>query len=351
MAQRKLAALMLVACAMAAATPGKSPTGEAPGGAFPVFPESATTAPGSIPLTRDAAKLLFDRFDYGLASMVMAADAWRLIPGWPTDFRKATVATDVANYALPDSVRATLKQQRQDAQQQFDGSDWPGAVVAITKANATLTQTVQNFSAVVYYWRNRPALDALLQNWEHVLAQNHLEDNYSSQFRAVLAKLNGDASQGRFVDIAGKDLPALMDQYGSAVRAARYAKGGSLIDDPLRPAGVLVCKDAEDTGTPLLGDGERIAARVDVLHSAPSDNYYPPYARRLGAQGVTTLRALVTGSGCVVWAEVVRTSGYISLDEASLKWATHAAVFTPGTLGKVPVQSLVAFNVRFRLIP
>lgn len=338
---QSLLALRLPGIALAATPSPQTPT----------FSDRAATAPGAVPLTRESASALFTRFDALAKQLAQTTAGWEAIASWPLDFRKATVASDIAKYVLPGSVKLQLAQQRRDAQRQFDGGDWPGAVFAINTAYGTLTDKIGMLRAVVSYWRNRPSYDARIAAWENTLKQNHLDDTRSAPLRSLLAALNEDASQGKFLAIMEHDYPALDSEYEAAIDNARTAAGGTLIGDSLRRAGAARCQDSDDASAYSRSMQLQSVPRVAIQRSKPTDTYYPPYAQRLGAQGVTTVRVLVTRSGCVQWAEVAKSSGVIVLDDSALDWASKAAGFDPAIADGHPVQMATEFNVRFRLDP
>lgn len=92
-----------------------------------------------------------------------------------------------------------------------------------------------------------------------------------------------------------------------------------------------------------------VGAKVDVKRSPPTDDYYPPSARRAEIEGVTTVHACVTTDGKANGEPTVtKTSGNGALDEAAVKW-TKRARFTPGTEDGKPTETCTQFNVRFKL--
>ncbi len=67
-------------------------------------------------------------------------------------------------------------------------------------------------------------------------------------------------------------------------------------------------------------------------------------------QGVVTVRALTSPSGCVVYAEIGRSSGSDLLDDAAMDWAVEAATFNPAIdTEQRPMPAIFQFNVRFKL--
>jgi periplasmic protein TonB len=93
----------------------------------------------------------------------------------------------------------------------------------------------------------------------------------------------------------------------------------------------------------------RVAPKLDVRRSPPTDDFYPPSARRAEIQGVTTVRACVGPDGRTSGEpSVTKTSGNSSLDEAAAKWAKRAR-WSAGTEDGKPVEMCSQFNVRFKL--
>lgn len=93
----------------------------------------------------------------------------------------------------------------------------------------------------------------------------------------------------------------------------------------------------------------RVAPKLDVRRSPPTDDFYPPSARRAEIEGVTTVRACVGADGRTAGdPTVTKTSGNDSLDEAAMRWAKRAR-WTPGTEDGKPIEMCSQFNVRFKL--
>ncbi len=93
----------------------------------------------------------------------------------------------------------------------------------------------------------------------------------------------------------------------------------------------------------------RTYARLDIRHSPPTDDYYPPTSRRLGEQGTATVYTCFGPDGRVSGApRVQRSSGSSRLDEAAVKWASHARAI-PATEDGKPVAGCVPFAVKFVL--
>jgi len=97
------------------------------------------------------------------------------------------------------------------------------------------------------------------------------------------------------------------------------------------------------TETPLVVLTE---TRPDYLRNPPPR--YPRVARRKGWQGTTLLRVDVSASGDPTDVEVIQSSGYPVLDEASQQ-AVETWRFVPARRGDRPVESTVEVPITYRL--
>jgi len=101
--------------------------------------------------------------------------------------------------------------------------------------------------------------------------------------------------------------------------------------------------------TPPPRQATRVAPRLDVRRSPPTDDFYPPSARRSEIEGLTTVSACVGADGKTTGEPgVQKSSGNTSLDEAAIKWAKRSR-WIPGSEDGVAAQICTAFNVRFKL--
>jgi protein TonB len=82
-------------------------------------------------------------------------------------------------------------------------------------------------------------------------------------------------------------------------------------------------------------------------HNPPPS--YPRQARERGWQGTTWLQVEVLADGNPGLVKVVRTSGYIMLDEASVQ-TVRAWRFQPATRDNKAISSWVEIPIRFELV-
>jgi len=75
---------------------------------------------------------------------------------------------------------------------------------------------------------------------------------------------------------------------------------------------------------------------------------YPEMARKANIQGIVIIEAVISKTGKVVDARVLRSMGKSGLDEAAIE-AVMQWEFTPATLNGVPVDVYMTLTVDFRL--
>lgn len=78
---------------------------------------------------------------------------------------------------------------------------------------------------------------------------------------------------------------------------------------------------------------------------------YPTLSTRLGEEGVVTLKVMVSKDGRPLNVQVVRSSGYLRLDDVAEQTVKNRWRFTPGTSSGVPVDMEATIFVRFSLEP
>ena len=94
------------------------------------------------------------------------------------------------------------------------------------------------------------------------------------------------------------------------------------------------------------GDGATVAQPHYDVNPKPR---YPRIARRLGAQGVVTLRVFVLKDGSVGQAAVLRSSGFRMLDNSALRTVRSAWRFLPALHDGLAVDSWVEIPIKFVL--
>jgi TonB family protein len=125
------------------------------------------------------------------------------------------------------------------------------------------------------------------------------------------------------------------------------------IDDSISAEVVDAAREVVEIDAPLSVDATTVmVADTPLRYQAvrPSDDYYPPQAIRMAAEGAAVVRACVDSAGRLSGAPaVVRTSRVSMLDAAAVKWASEALRFQPATRGGTAVASCKEFRVSFTL--
>jgi len=96
------------------------------------------------------------------------------------------------------------------------------------------------------------------------------------------------------------------------------------------------------------GSGEALSGLARPLGGYQVKPRYPESARRVGAQGITTLRVRVLENGRVGEVLVEQSAGFRDLDMAAME-AVKKWLFEPAKRGKDPVSVWVMLPVKFEL--
>lgn len=82
-----------------------------------------------------------------------------------------------------------------------------------------------------------------------------------------------------------------------------------------------------------------------------ADRYYPPIAMRLNQQGTTTVRITVSASGQVTDAKIQNSSGYDSLDQASLRCVQSGSWggYKPAMQNGVPTAAQTDVKIEWKI--
>lgn len=335
----------LIASSLAGAQAADAP----PSPGAPAAP-SAAPAGARVPLTRETATARRTSFEQGWPMVEANLKRWQQLDESPRDFRSVAPAYDLKNYVFTKENRKALDTRRSEAQAQFDGGDWPGAILLygtlIEQANGVVARLAETGGYWIWYVNH----DRRMNRWRKAVRSNDLPNPKGAELDSLESRLKEQIRSNEFGS-PSKTLMLSMDQlFKQALAEARAAApGGVLRDDPLRRMPRESCVDGQPDMTLSPGVVPRSAPRLDVRRSKSTNNFYPPVARFYGVQGVVTVRAMTSPSGCVVYAEVAKSSGSDLLDDAAMDWAVEAASFSPAldTEGR-PMPASFQFNVRFK---
>ncbi|MEJ0006872.1 MAG: TonB family protein [Steroidobacteraceae bacterium] len=93
----------------------------------------------------------------------------------------------------------------------------------------------------------------------------------------------------------------------------------------------------------------RTVAELDLKHSPPTNDYYPPTSIRMSEQGAAVIRLCAAADGSVAGTPTIATtSGSSRLDEAAIRWGQHVRM-KPATADGKAVDGCAALRVKFVL--
>ncbi len=299
--------------------------------------------------TRDRAQLEFERFDRGVNSLNAQLRSWESVIGAPRDSRGLTIADDMQSYVRTADDRARLAAVRAAVEKLLDDEAARGALAALEPGVKQLHEIAARYEQVHRYWALRPAHDFLTQAWAKVVKANGLSNIQSAQMQQLQKRLDADVTESNFADAVNNDLPALQSLYNQAFTEARIASNDNLAEDPIRRRGAKPCAAVADRASTSTATAVRRPPRIDIARSAQTDNYYPQWERRMNIEGVVTVRAELTSTGCVTGEQIAKSSDSIMLDQAALEWTTNGAAFTPATEDGAAMAAATMFKVRFKL--
>jgi TonB family protein len=302
-------------------------------------------------MTRETAVQQRARFEQGWPVVEATLKRWQNLNESPRDFRSVAPAYDFKSYVFTKEDRKTLDTRREEAQRQFDGGDWPGAILLYGTLIGQANGVVARLGEAGGYWLWYVNHDRRMERWRKTVRSNDLPNPKGAEMESIEGRLKEQIRANEF-GAPSKALMTTLDQlFKQSVADARAAaSGGVLRYDPLRRMPEEPCADGQPDMTGAPGAVPKTAPRLDARRSKPTNNYYPAVARYSGMEGVVMIRALTSPSGCVVYAEIARSSGADLLDDAAMDWTVEAATFSPAIdTEQRPMPAIFQFNVRFKL--
>jgi protein TonB len=92
-----------------------------------------------------------------------------------------------------------------------------------------------------------------------------------------------------------------------------------------------------------------VAAALDLKHSPPTADYYPPTSIRMNESGSAVIKLCAAADGSVAGTpSLEKSSGSSRLDEAAVKWGLHVRM-KPATSDGKPIGGCVPLKVTFVL--
>ena len=312
--------------------------------------DTADTSARSPPMTQQTADGQRRVLDGTYPRFATTIERWADLPDQPTDFRRKTAATDLRQYVLPRETRQKIERMRRDADRQYEGRDWPGAILGYNDTYMEVEALVRRFLEVHAYWFYTATRDKRQRLYREALGKYGFEDPTAAQGEALEQTLRTHIEAGDFQAARREGVEPLNRLFAQSVQALRDRVGVAVLDpDPLRRAPTAACvvvgpvNPAGNDSTPLA------KPRLDLKRTGDAGRFYPRDAVLFGLIGNATVRVLIDATGCVAWAEVGVSSGHWRLDDAAMNFALLGARYQPGRLGDRAVPATMEYVVRFAI--
>jgi protein TonB len=108
----------------------------------------------------------------------------------------------------------------------------------------------------------------------------------------------------------------------------------------------LVCKTAFNEAVSNSAPTHVDIAKLKTTYQPNTNSYYPSYSKRSGEAGQIEVRIIVSESGVVESANVLRSSGYLRLDQAAIEVSSRYR-FEPYLINFVPTRVSTSLLITF----
>ncbi len=238
---RPVASARLTCAIMVASMIGASPAGAQTAAPSPDTPPPSDTpaAPAAapararLPMTRETAAERRSSFETGWPIVESTFKRWRSLTESPRDFRAVSPAYDFTSYVFTNEDRKTLDSRRDEAQQQFEGGDWPGAILLYGTLIEQVNGIVTRLGDAGGYWLWYVNHDRRMERWRKTVRSNDLPNPKGAEIESIESRLEEQIRAKEFgapSKALMSDLDRLFKQAVADARAA--APGGVLRYDP-----------------------------------------------------------------------------------------------------------------------
>jgi TonB family protein len=298
------------------------------------------------------------QLDLQLEELRRAAWQMQSYPGFQTqkDVRGRTGSQDVDAWYLTAPHEARLEALRAAAQTQSGQPDAPGLSATLAEAEALIQLERCRAIFITSYWIGQSIFERHAALIEHLQAQAAPEQRAQTQATIDAAakaladeliralRMDSDAAQTQAAAELNRQSVALVRIYNesrgklaAAVSREQRVQGTQAAARERESAcPPPVTQTTGKPGPALAGDNEAPAA------------FYPQEDRRNDFEGVVTLSASISATGCAERTQVFESSGVPGLDAAALTWAEQAH-YHPAERDHQAVDGTLLFRVRFSL--
>ena len=269
----------------------------------------------------------------------------------PTDSRNRTPAQDYSDNVMTPEVTQQLETLREQARAQ---ASKPKAVEKILAQVRTIYGTeTYKINLITAYWRAAGAVTTheriLMPLLETASAADSepIRTNFLETETNLVKSLNTGLTR-----TSEKDRTDTLNQIQvTQDQALKYynERRATLAQQQMLNPGVPV-KTRNRVGPcpePSTVNSGKASPSLADDNVAP-ESVYPPDAKALQVEGAVVLRVRVSETGCMQSAEIVRTSGYVPLDESALVYAENAR-YKPAVKDGKPVPGEFMFKIGFQL--
>jgi TonB family protein len=273
-------------------------------------------------------------------------------PEEPKDARGRTMSDDAKELILPPGIANHLNELRAEARAKE--SDPVALKRVLDAARPVVELEVFKLMLTTSYWLAFSTFE-----YHHKLLEPWLANATQPEREAVRAHL--ESARGSILKLRSQALsetstPTRIKVFeqltAEKARAAAFfnQRRMELVEQQAGKAGAPPPKSRKRTApcpppvAPVAGkDRASFGANPEALETV-----YPAAAKRMEVEGTVHVRAQISNTGCMEYAEVAKTSGVDALDEAALTWTERTGFHPAGKDGKA-IADTMRFAVKFDL--
>ena len=269
------------------------------------------------------------------------------------DERGRTFAQNLNDWVMTDEARGRLRQLRAEAARHTKAGDKRGAQAAVDNAQTVLQEQQRRLTLIELYWSQKMLLDIQRALWARWVEQAPASDASVSRSRlqASETELLRDFSVAMTREMLAQKTASLIAAYNEErlklarlVSAQTIAAGGAISGRGRS----LPCPEPAPAADAKHDADNTVDRPLRIIHDPSVSDFYPLQARKYGSSGPVMLRLAIDATGCMVRADVLRSSGDPALDEAAIEVAQYTR-YAPKIQGGWPVASEVGRVINFTL--
>jgi TonB family protein len=298
------------------------------------------------------------QLDSDLEALRRAAWQMQSYPGFQTqkDVRGRTASQDVDTWYLTAPREEQLTTLRATAQAQSGQADAAALTATLAQAASLIQRERYRAIFISVYWSQQGLFERHLALLGHLETQVPAEQRAAAQapIDAAATALADGLTQALRVDSDAEQAQAatqLNKQSADLLRLYNESRGklAATVSREQRVQGTQPAARERESSCPAAVTPTSGTAKPALAmdNQAPA-TFYPPDDRRNNLEGVVTVLASISATGCAVRTQVFESSGVPGLDAAALNWAEQAR-YRPAEREHQAVDGTLLFRVRFAL--